>query len=827
MRRVSRWLLVLSVVSGAVAVALTVGVFAQETHGASETDRAVELVVWGLGEGESQLGRRAAMHEFEKRWNADSARVAKYGTVRIQASTQGGRMNPQKLMTAIAGGAPPDVINQDRFSIGGWAARDAFLPLDDLIAGQPSEDPQNIHPDEFFDACWQEAAYRGKVYAIPNGTDDRVLFYNRDLLKAGGFTDADGNARPPRNWDELKEAAVKLTKKDSNGNLLNVGFIPNYGNSWLYLFGWQNGGEFMSADGRTCTLNDPLIAEALDWITGVYDALGGRATVESFISTFQPGALDPFLNGKVALFIQGDGYLGTIARYAPDLNFGVAAAPMPKQYEGKPLTWSGGFSWAIPRGAAHPEVAWEFVRWMVSEEATMLDNQVRQRYNRARGRLFIPSMSANRRINDRVYERFVQNNPDLNDNLRQYRRLVNELMPYSRFRPVTPVGQRLWDEQVRAMERATHHQYTSQEALDIGTREVQRELDRLLRDGSDPLMPWSRIAYVLLGLVTVGAVVLVFRAHRRRIEGWRPNIVREGVAGYAFASPWLIGFVVFTAGPVIASILLSFTEYDVLHPAQFVGMENYRELFGRDPVFWKALGNTAFMVAGVPLGMAVGLGIAMLLNAEVKGMAVYRTIFYLPAIVPLVASSVLWIWVFNPDGGLLNTGLRFLGLEGMLTGMAKAVGAKGLFWLQEEQLAKPALLLMGLWSAGSSMIIWLAGLKGIPAHLYEAAEIDGAGGWKRFLHITLPMLSPYIFFNLIMGVIGTFQIFTQAYIMTQGGPVDATLFYVYYLFNSGFQYFRMGYASAMAWILFGIILLLTLIQFKLAPRWVHYEAGES
>jgi len=219
-------------------------------------------------------------------------------------------------------------------------------------------------------------------------------------------------------------------------------------------------------------------------------------------------------------------------------------------------------------------------------------------------------------------------------------------------------------------------------------------------------------------------------------------------------------------------------------------------------------------VLGVPLGMAVSLGVAMLLNARVKGMAFYRTIYYLPAIVPAVASSILWIWVLNPQFGLVNVALQRL------------FGITGPQWLQSELWSKPSILLMGLWGAGAGMIIWLAGLKGIPETLYEAAEIDGAGGWAAFRHVTIPMLSPYIFFNLIMGVIGTFQIFTQAYIMTGGGPVDSTLFYVYYLFNNAFRYFKMGYASALAWILFVIILALTLLQLRLGKRWVYYE-GEK
>lgn len=807
---------------------LASNVLAQDAADAADAvAEAVRLNVWGLGEGESQLGRVAAMKEFERRWNADPARIEQYGRVDVVMSVQGGRMNPQRLMTAIAADAPPDVINQDRFSVGGWAAREAFIPLDDFLAAQDPDDPERVRAGEFYDACWMEAAYDGKVYAIPNSTDDRVLFYNKDLLIAAGYVDAAGEAVPPRTWAELKEYAVNLSKWDAAGNLVRVGFIPNYGNSWLYLYGWQNGGKFMSADGRICTLDDPRIAEALAYMTDVYDAVGGRAVAESFISTFQSGVLDPFLNGKVAMKINGNGEMGTIARYKPGLNFGAAPAPRPAALADEPVTWSGGFSWAIPRGAAHPEVAWEFIRWMVSEEATLLDNRVRQRYNRARGRLYVPEINANRRINARVRQEFVAANADLPDNYKRYYGMCVDLMPFSRFRPVTPAGQLLWDEHRRALERATYHQYTPAEALAIGAREVQKELDRIYEDRSYGPMYWPVAIPALLAIVGVVLTVVVARARRNRVRTWRPDAAREGFAGFAFAMPWIAGFLCFTAGPILASILLSVTEYDVLHPAKFVGLKNYTDLLTRDPVFWKSLGNTAFMVLGVPLGMAVGLGLAMLLNTEVKGIAVYRTIFYLPAIVPVVASSVLWIWVFNPESGLLNSALRFTGLERPLTALAKAVGADGLYWLQEERLAKPAIIVMGLWSAGSSMIIWLAGLKGIPKHLYEAAEIDGAGRVSRFLHITAPMLSPYIFFNLIMGVIGTFQIFTQAYIMTQGGPVDATLFYVYYLFNSAFQYFRMGYASAMAWILFGIVLALTLIQFKLAPRWVHYESSES
>jgi len=311
-----------------------------------------------------------------------------------------------------------------------------------------------------------------------------------------------------------------------------------------------------------------------------------------------------------------------------------------------------------------------------------------------------------------------------------------------------------------------------------------------------------------------GAVLLLLGGLGWSLWQWQRR-GRPSLYGYLFAAPWLTGLTLLTAGPILVSILYSFCRYDVLHPPQFVGLDNYRRLFFEDPLFWKSLGNTGFMMLGIPVGMSAGLGIAMLLNARVRGMQVYRTIFYLPAIVPMVASSILWIWVLNPEVGLINAFLKMVGW------------ADPPNWLQSSDWllgSKMAIILMGLWSAGSGMIVWLAGLKGIPEHLYEAASLDGAGPVGRFFHVTLPMLSPYIFFNLIMGIIGTMQIFTQAYIMTEGGPDDSTMFYAYYLFNNAFRYFEMGYASALAWILFVVILALTLVQTKLAPRWVHYEA---
>ena len=287
--------------------------------------------------------------------------------------------------------------------------------------------------------------------------------------------------------------------------------------------------------------------------------------------------------------------------------------------------------------------------------------------------------------------------------------------------------------------------------------------------------------------------------------------MKKSLTGYAFISPWLLGFLAFTVYPFLSSAYLSFTRYDIVTKPVWVGAANYRTLLTGDPLFWKSLSVTfEFALIAVPLGVVCGVTLALLLNLNLRGMGVYRTIFFLPSILPTVATSVVFLWLFNPEIGLINRLLRTLGVTGPE-------------WLQSPTWSLPSLVLLSLWAVGGSMVIYLAGLKDIPTHLYEAATIDGASSWQRLRHITLPMLTPVIFFNLVMGLIGVFQYFTEAYIMTQGGPEDSTHFYALYLFERAWRYLDMGYASAMAWVLFLIIMIVTGTLFLTQKRWVHYE----
>jgi ABC-type sugar transport system permease subunit/ABC-type glycerol-3-phosphate transport system substrate-binding protein len=752
-----------------------------------------------------------------------------YRVVRGQNASRDQTADPTRFLVSVAGGMPPDLVRFDRYAVSEWAARGAFAKLDDFVARDAmGNNSDAIRPENFYKPCWEEVVYENPVtgdrgiFAIPEDVDDRALFYNKDLLKRGGYVDSNGEARPPRTWEELEEMAVKLTEYDSRGLIKQLGFAPNFGNAWLYLYSWMNGGQFISADRRTCTMNSPPVVRALEWMTRVYDSIGGAERAYAFQGGIQsgqvavaPGELDPFVQGRVAMKI--DGYWSfpeVLAQFGRDLNYAVAVPPMPASALAagrQPIGWVSGWCYAIPTTARNKEGAWGLLRFLCSQRAqTIIGESERQRLESI-GRIYVPKQNANRKINEWLFEQYLANNPAIQPKVRDGARLLNDLLETSPIRPVTPVGQLLFNEQKRATENAIFHKMSAPAALDESTRVVQRQLDRALSPPRGSLVPWNYFLSVYASLIMLAALFIFLWERRRGIEGMRSSHFRsQWRGGWICASPWIIGFIVFTGGPILFSIIISFCDYDVLNPARFIGLANYRWMFTRDPLFWKSIWNTAFMVIGIPLGMALSLGMALLLNLQVRGVPLWRTFFYLPSIVPAVASSILWIWIFNSNIGLMN---NLLG----------AFGIHGPNWLQDEHTSKPALIIMGLWAAGGGMIIWLAGLREISTTYYEAAALDGAGVWQRFRHITLPLLSPYIFFNLIMGLIGTLQIFTQAFIVTQGGPVDSTLFYAYHLFNNAFRFLQMGYASALGWFLFLAVFGLTLLQLRLSKRWVHYE----
>lgn len=293
---------------------------------------------------------------------------------------------------------------------------------------------------------------------------------------------------------------------------------------------------------------------------------------------------------------------------------------------------------------------------------------------------------------------------------------------------------------------------------------------------------------------------------------------KESIYGYLFVLPWIIGFLAFTAGPLVFSFMASFTNYNITSQMDFIGVENYQGLFTADNLFWTSLWNTLYFVAfSVPLTTIGAILLSALLNQDIPGIRFFRTLYYLPAVLSGVGVYLLWMQLLDPGTGMVNLILGWFNIDGPN-------------WLFDPEWTKPSLILMKMWSVGGSMLLYLASMQGVSKSLYEAAEIDGANTWKQFRHITLPMITPVIFFDVVTSLIGGFQIFQEAYVMSsngEGGPANSLLFYNLYMWRQAFENFNMGYAMAMSWILFVIVFVLTLINLKLAPRWVHYEGEEK
>lgn len=304
----------------------------------------------------------------------------------------------------------------------------------------------------------------------------------------------------------------------------------------------------------------------------------------------------------------------------------------------------------------------------------------------------------------------------------------------------------------------------------------------------------------------------------KKKKTWSKKQKNDALWGLLFVSPFIIGFIVFMLGPMLFSFYGSFTNYNLTSQMDFIGIDNFKQMFTQDELFWKSLYNTGYYVLfNVPLTAIGSVFLALLLNQRVRGISIFRTIFYLPAVLSGVAVYVLWMQMLSPSSGLINTILSWFSIEGPA-------------WLFDPQWTKPALILMKLWSVGGSMLLYLATMQNVPNQLYESAEMDGASPFKQFRHITLPLITPIIFYDVVTSTIGAFQIFQEAYVMTESGtngPANSLLFYNLHMWNKAFVAFDMGYAMAMSMVLFVIVLLLTLINLKLAPRWVHYGGGQA
>lgn len=840
----------------AVVLVVILALWTRESMSSETSDGRETIVFWGGRNDILGDDIYAVVNQFEQTHLDPTTGKPKYKVIMGSATTPDITSDAQRMLCAVSGGVPPDVVWFDRFAIGEWAGRDALTDLTPFLKAQRPDDKYRINLDDYFQWAVEETSYKRPgtpgprgIYGIAANTDLRVLFSNADLLRQEGYVDpVTKQPRPPKTWDELKEYALRLTRfkrpGDPSSGIARLGFAPNFGNSWLYIYAWQAGGELMNADRTKVTLDSPPVVRALHFMADIYDELGGFPQVDAYQQSFQADQMDPFLRGDVAMKIDGVWALDTIAYYRRDMDFTVTPAPMPADRLAaghEPITWGGGYSYVIPATAHNKTGAWELIQYLSSHETILRLEQGKREAKESEGRLYLPAGLGNRKIYEELVHTYIDENPRMPATFKRAYDLFRQMMPHTLYRPVTPVGQYLWFQHVDGYEKAVRHKHAADakaagvDEMKYCLAEAQVPVQRMLDEVLAPLPPETRVnwtpyfvGYGVLCLLPFAGMYVAYKRHKHALS-YHP---REVGTALLFASPWIIGFLLFVGGPILFSIVFAFTHYTVLTPAHYVGLQNFRQV-AADPLFLQSLYNTCFMMLRVPLMMGLSLAIAMMLDRGIRWLGFYRTACYMPAIIPIVATSLLWWWIYNPNQGPINQSLEWLfatrpvgWLESVITHLGhydKPFHFAAPLWLQDENWAKPGLIFMNLWQAGGGIIIWLAGLQSIPDQLYEAASIDGAGPWTRFRNVTLPMLSPYILFNLIIGIIGTMRIFDEAFVMTRGGPNDSTLFYAYHLFRQAFQFFRMGYASALAWILFLIILALTILQLWLSKRWVHYD----
>ncbi len=700
-----------------------------------------------------------------------------------------------KLQTMFAAGDPTDVFYLSYEKVADFASKDLLADIDQLIENDQANDTPTIDLKDVFPAALEAYRYdkesgevgRGRLIALPKDFTTVGFYYNKDLFEQAGLPEpsADGWT-----WDAFVHAARTIAK------------LPGcYGadfatwESMTRIFLWSHGVDFADPTWKVLKLDDPSMQAALDKLRGWFH--DEERTLVSAKTQLETGQ-EPFLAGNV-------GMAGPFGRWkAPTYrlieNFDWDFAPFPHAAGHASVNGVFTTGWAIAEGSKHKSQSWRFIKYLSSPRAQEL---------MCRAGLAIPILQS------------VANGPAFSDPSLKPSNFQVFLDAADHARPIIWPADPKYLHQLRVrledIFKLNKPVAPAMQHVERGWKDIQAA-DR--SSGSFPRMPWGMVITYLALPVLLGIVIGLTLWWRRRPRGLA---FQEEVAGYGMIGPWVVGFIAFTAFPIILSLLLAFTRWNgmtTLEHAEWTGLENLATLWGSDGTFKRSLLVTAwYALLAVPTSQVVALLAAMLMNYEFKSIGFFRATWYLPSVLAGVGMAVMWKWVFHHEHGLVRAWVDPL----------LPFGLTSPSWFEKDAgtWAVPAFVIVNLWAIGGTMMIYLAGLKGIPKDLYEAAEIDGAVGWQRFSNVTLPMLSPIVFFNVIIAVIASFQIFTQAYVMTGGGPGDATRFFVIYLYNQAFDFHDMGYASLLAWVLLLIILALTLLLMWASKKFVHYEALKS
>jgi len=685
----------------------------------------------------------------------------------------------EKMHLLAAARALPDLVTLPDFALVNYGQE--LLDLDTNLAGEP-ELARQLYP-QLLDAC----RYRSRLKMLPAFFNVPLLYYQPALFRAAGVALPDSSWT----WDNYRAAAKQLTRRNPAGQVETWGtsLTISWWVEWLGLIR-QAGGDLLDETGRL-RIGEPATTDAVAFMHAlVYtDRSAPRATEEP---------AGGFMSGRYAMHYGGHVVEWTALRAEAKFDWDIA--PLPAGPAGRSTGEFAVGGWGIWKGSKNPSAAWEVLSFLSSHAAGL-------RFCRTG----LPPVRQ-----DVAAEEFLSGTPATRSVPPRHREALIETLTFARSVPkhkdfsalaigyVGPLIQRAMDNPDPA-----------------GYRTINQGLERNCRGyiatlGEKPTVSKRWFAVEVL-VIVVGLGLVVWLTAFRRPAGL-PLVRPAGVEKYfgLFISPWLAGLVLFVLGPMAISYYWSHAEYNVLDPPRFVGLAQYVSLFTQDPYFWHSLRITfLYAVLTVPLSLAVGLGLALLLHQNMRGIGIFRTLYYLPTVLPVAASGIMWAFFLNPRWGLIN---RLLAL----------VGIQGPGWLYDPHWALISLAIIALWGFGGQMIIFLAGLKGIPTSLYEAASIDGAGPVKRFLHVTLPCLSPVLFFNLTIGLIGALQVFDIAYVVGSAGPgigepQKSTYFYVLNLFDKSFIQLNLGLGSAMAWVLFAILLAITGVNFWARRYWVHSE----
>ncbi|CAN5466684.1 hypothetical protein BH09PLA1_BH09PLA1_16860 [soil metagenome] len=840
---------------------------------------ALLIVVWAFFDVGARIANRATRGKIEltiMHWgdpdedaileNLKRKFEAEHPNIRINRINAGGEFTA-KLKTMFAAGTPPDLFYLGVDQVSELAGLKLLRPLDDYIAKEVAAGNQKWL-DDFYPVLFEAYKYDGQhvgngpLYGLPKDFTTAVMYVNLDLFaKAGVPVPYDGWT-----WDEFEAASKQITalrdlpefKKD------NREIFGSYFDIWpasLLNIIWNFGGDYFdNGDFRKPTVTSANTQRALEMIRRV--RLVDRTSFN--VTGIAKEGGQEFFTGNI-------GMLGTIGRWrCPQFRaitaFKWNVVPVPTAPGVKPASQIFTTAWTMSASTKHSDEAYALMKFLTGPDGQRIGSKLG---------LAIPSLKSVANSDafldpdtlpdhDEVFLRAVagarlQQTPQ---NLQEFNRIVQDGTD-----ACIKTGR---------VDCATAGRTINQQWIAL--------LDSPLKSGTFPAMNWTIIGFIVFAVVAAAGLALWFKAKREKIGPLDRATER---AGWAFITPWLIGFLLLALGPMIVSALLSVTRWTAMTPlneAQYVGNENYRQLFQSDKEFKQSLKVTAkYALLAVPVGQLAALAVALLMNTNVRGITIFRTIYFVPSVISGAALALLWLTIYNDQFGLLNTSLRAVFANPgriaailaillllacaviamirvakddrrpprktfIVAGAAVLTALVGLFawwrgwhiplrppnWfgvdtttspptVDAARWAIPAFVLMNLWGVGSGMIIYLAGLKGIPQSYYEAATIDGASSARKLWNVTLPMLSPLIFFNFVMAIIGSFQIFTQAYLMARETPENAGLFYVLNLYEQAFRFHNMGYASAMAWILFLIVLVLTVIVFRGSRRVVYYE----